>query len=73
MYFHFGDIPTWPSKQSILDLMQEDFIAKYSSTRVIIDCTEIRCQMPSSLYFNSELFSNNKNLTTLKGLVGISP
>ena len=41
--------------------MPADFKDKYPSTRVIIDCTEIRCQMLK------------KNHTTLKGLVGISP
>lgn len=29
--------------------------------------------MPSSLHLNSELFSNYKHHTTLKGLIGISP
>ena len=29
--------------------------------------------MPSSLQLNGKLFSNYKNHTTLKGLVGISP
>ena len=53
--------------------MPEAFKEKYPSTRVIIDCTEVRCQMPSSLLLNSELFSSYKNHTTLKALVGISP
>ena len=39
---------------------------------MIIDCTEVRCQMLSSLQLNGELFSY-KHHTTLKGLVGISP
>ena len=41
--------------------------------RVIIDCTEIKCEMPSSLLLNTELFSSYKNHTTLKGLIGIAP
>ena len=53
--------------------MPEDFKKKYASTRVIIDCTEVRCQMPSSIHLNGELFSNYKHHTTLKGLIGISP
>lgn len=73
MYFKFGQIKIWPSKESILENMPEDFKVKYSSTRVIIDCTEVRCQMPGSLHLNSELFSSYKNHTTLKGLIGISP
>ncbi|CAH3117580.1 unnamed protein product, partial [Porites lobata] len=53
--------------------MPDSFKEKYSCTRVIIDCTEIRCQMPSSLLLNSKLFSSYKNHVTLKGLVGIAP
>lgn len=49
--------------------MPEDF----PSTRVVINCTEIKCQMPSSLLLNSEPFSSYKNHATLKCLVGITP
>ena len=63
----------WPSRAQVDQHMPADFKDKYPSTRVIIDCTEIRCQMPKSLRLNSELFSSYKNHTTLKGLVGISP
>jgi hypothetical protein len=73
MYFKFGQNNIWPSKEIVDSTMPEDFKEKYSSTRVIIDCTEVRCQMPSSLHLNSELFSSYKNHATLKGLVGISP
>ena len=34
---------------------------------------EVRCQIPSSLQLNGELFSNYKHHTSLKGLIGISP
>ena len=44
--------------------MPEQFKEKYPSTRVVIDCTEIKCQMASSLLLNSELFSTYKNHTT---------
>ena len=63
----------WPSRAKVDQHMPADFKGKYPSTRVIIDCTEILCQMPKSLHLNSELFSSYKNHTTLKGLVGISP
>ena len=53
--------------------MPEAFKGKYKSTQVIIDWNEVRCQMPSSLQLNQELFSSYKNHTTLKGLVCISP
>ena len=73
MYFKFGQINIWPSREIIRTTMPESFKSKYKSTRVIIDCTEIRSQMPSSLQLNGELFSSYNNHTTLKGLVGISP
>lgn len=53
--------------------MPADLKEKFLSTRVIIDCTEVFCEMPSSLLLNSELFSSYKNHVTLKGLVGIAP
>ena len=63
----------WPSREKINKHMPEQFKEKYSSTRIIIDCTEVKCQMPCSLHLNSELFSTYKNHTTLKALVGITP
>ena len=72
MFFKFGQIDIWPSRK-VINKMLESFKGRYKSTRVIIDCTEVRCQMPSSLQLNWELFSAYKNHTTLKGLVGISP
>ena len=62
----------WPSREKVDEEMPADFKEKYPSTRVIIDCTEVRCQMPKSLRLNSELVSSYKNHTTLKGLIGIS-
>ena len=73
MFLKFSTIPIWPSKEKVEEHMPADFKEKYPSTRIIIDCTEIRCQMPKSLRFNRELFSSYKNHTTLKGLAGISP
>ena len=73
MYLKFGQICIWPSRQVVSSTMPEDFKEKYPSTRVIIDCTEIQCEMPSSLVLNSELFSSYKNHVTLKALIGIAP
>ena len=71
--FETCQINIWPTRGAVNETMPEGFKQKYSSTRVIIDCTEVRCQMPCSLHFNGELFSNYKHHTTLKGLIGISP
>lgn len=73
MYLRFGVLNIWPSREAVNRKMPEDFRKSYPSTRVIIDRTEVKCAMPSSLLPNSELFSAYKNHTTLKGLVGISP
>ena len=72
-WINFFVFETWPDKYLALQKsMPEAFKQKYPSTSVIIDCTEVRCQMPSSLLLNSELFSSYKSHTTLKGLIGIS-
>ena len=73
MYLRSGQLNIWPSRKVVNDNMPQDFKGKYPNTRAIIDCTEIKCQMPSSLLLNSELFSSSKNHTTLKGLIAISP
>ena len=73
MFLKFCKIPVWPSRAQVDQHIPADFKDKYPSTRVIIDCTEMRCQMPKSLRLNSELFSSYKNHTTPKGLVGILP
>ncbi|XP_073249621.1 uncharacterized protein [Porites lutea] len=73
LYFKLGNINILPSRELVNETMPEDFKAKYPTSRVITDCTEVRCEMPSSLLLNSELFSSYKHHTTLKALVGISP
>ena len=73
MYLKFGQICIWPSKAVVQQTMPLDFKEKFPTTRVKIDCTEVFCEMPSSLLLNSELFSSYKNHVALKGLVGISP
>ena len=65
LYLKLKDVPMWPSRELV-----DEYIP---STRVIIDCTEIKYQMPSSLLLNSELLSSYKNNATLKCLVGITP
>ena len=73
MFLKFSAANVWPTRSLIDQHIPADFKEKYPSTRVIIDCTEIRCQMPKSLRLNGELFSAYKKHTTFKGLVGISP
>ena len=73
MYLKFDQINIWPSRKVVDKSMPEAFKEKYPSTKVRIDCTEVRCQMPGSRLLNNELFSSYKNHTTPKALAGISP
>lgn len=73
LYFILGSIPIWLSKNQINMLMPRCFRNEYINTRVIIDCTEIRTQSPSSLVLKSQMYSTYKSANTLKALVGIAP
>jgi hypothetical protein len=53
--------------------MPECFKSTYPNTRVIIDCTKIKTQQPSSLILNSQLYSKYKGTNTFKCLLGIAP
>lgn len=53
--------------------MPGEFKKHYPNTRVILDCTEIFAETPSSLLLQSQLYSSYESNTTLKGLIGISP
>ncbi|KAL1250500.1 hypothetical protein QQF64_018296 [Cirrhinus molitorella] len=73
LYLILGSLPIWMSRQKVNSTMPEKFRQFCPEVRVIIDCTEIRCQNPSSLTLQSEVFSSYKNTTTFKGLIGIAP
>ena len=73
LYFLLGSLPIWPSREQVNKTMPRSFQEFFPTVRVIIDCTEIKVQTPSSLTLHSEFYSNYKSATTLKGLIGISP
>lgn len=73
LYLILGSLPIWMSKRQIRNTMPTKFVQYCPNVRVIIDCTEVRCQSPSSLTLQSELFSPYKNTTTFKGLIGVAP
>ena len=74
-YFFFVLATTlmWPSRVQVQAHMPDVFKPRFSNTKVILDCTEIFVQNPSSLYNNTELYSHYKGTTTLKGMIGITP
>ena len=73
VYLRLGSLDIWPTREMIDKTMPVSFREKYPTTRVIIDATEIKVEMPSSLMLKSQTYSNYKSTNTLKGLVGISP
>ena len=62
----------WLDEETVKSHMPEVFQG-YSDTQIILDCTEISCQTPSSLLLQSEVFSNYKSHCTFKGLIGMAP
>ena len=73
LYFTLGRIPIWRSKATINKYTPDCFKELYPNTRMIIDCTEIKTQQPSSLVLNSQLYSHYKGTHTFKSLIGIAP
>ena len=73
LYCILGCQPLWPSRYQVRKYMPAGFKEMYPLVRVILDCTELKVQSPSSLTLNSETYSSYKGSTTLKGLVGIAP
>ena len=73
LYQRLRALPIWPSRNFVDDNMPGCFKLTYPKTRVIIDCTEIFIEMPSSCRSQSITFSSYKNHNTAKGLIGISP
>ena len=55
-------------------MMPEIFIKTGDGlTDLVIDCTEFKCQQASNYDLNSLMFSDYKNATTGKALIGITP
>ncbi|XP_046551334.1 uncharacterized protein LOC124261058 [Haliotis rubra] len=73
LYVMLGMLPIWQERAAINKVMPECFKSTYPNTRVILDCTEIRVQTPSSKTRNSEMYSHYKSHSTMKGLIGITP
>ncbi|XP_055049475.2 uncharacterized protein [Misgurnus anguillicaudatus] len=72
LYILLGSIRLWIPKEEVKALLPPEFSA-FPDTQVILDCTELNCQTPSSLLLQSEVFSQYKSHTTLKAMIGIAP
>lgn len=72
LYARLGRVQLWKSREEIDSNMPREF-SQYASTRVILDATEIKCEVPSSLSLQSSTYSTYKSSNTFKGLVGVAP
>ncbi|CAM4510210.1 unnamed protein product [Leuciscus chuanchicus] len=72
LYHLLGSIRLWLPKEVVQAHLPPEF-SQYADTQVVLDCTEIFCQTPSSLVLQSEVFSNYKSHTTFKAMIGIAP
>ncbi|XP_031172173.1 uncharacterized protein LOC116061939 [Sander lucioperca] len=72
LYHLLGSIRLWIPPEDVKAHLPPEFAA-FPDTQVILDCTEICCQTPSSLLLHSEVYSSYKSHTTFKAMIGIAP
>ena len=73
LYSRLRSYPIWPTRESVDFTMPTAFKELYPTTRVIIDCSELFIETPSSFRSQSAAYSSYKHHNTAKGLVGINP
>lgn len=73
LYTKLKNLPLWAPRETVDATMPAVFVEKYPATRVILDATEVKCAVPSSLALQSSTYSSYKSANTFKGLVGIMP
>ena len=73
MFFRCSSVSWWPHRDTIIEMMPENYRKEFPNTLVIIDGTEFKIQRPSSLTRQSQCYSDYKSSNTLKALVGIEP
>ncbi|XP_046874028.1 uncharacterized protein LOC124466285 [Hypomesus transpacificus] len=69
LYTLLGSVCIWMEKE---DVKAQKF-KEFPDTQVIVDCTELKCQTPSSLLLQSGMYSAYKSHCTMKGLIGMAP
>ena len=76
LYRLLGSLPSkevWPSKEKMKEHLPDSCKGKYENVRGILDCTELKCELPKDYQKHSEMYSDYKSHDTFKGLVCISP
>ncbi|XP_054906296.1 uncharacterized protein LOC129372803 isoform X2 [Poeciliopsis prolifica] len=62
----------WLTRQKVQAYLPEEF-KNFPDTQVILDCTELSCQLPSSPLPQRDMNPSHRSLSTMKALVGIAP
>lgn len=60
LYMHIARLDLWATRQQADEYMPPSFKEKYPTTRVILNATEIKCRVPSSVLLQSSSFSAYK-------------
>lgn len=63
----------WPTQETVRKNLPENYPAKYSDTRIILDCTEFFTVKPGNCTAQAATYSTYKHHNTAKALVGITP
>ena len=63
-----SEVPSLAKNKATLPKCFEEF-----SDRMILDCTEVRVPIPSSMKLHNLVYSQYKHYTTFKGLIGVAP
>ena len=55
LYIMLGSLPVWPSRDKIKQHIPDSFKGRYENVRGILDCTELKCELPKDYQKHSEL------------------
>lgn len=70
---HLKDAVIWPSREEVQETMPAALKTHYPRCRLIMDCVEMRCEMPDMVDTKNYLYSQHKHGYTVKFLIGIAP
>ena len=68
-----GMLPIWPEPSHVAERLPAVFKELYPTTFMIIDATELKCEIASSLPAQPQLYGSYTSHTTLKGLISMTP
>ena len=72
LFDHCKGLIPWPSREQILCNLPSGF-RNYKNCRIVVDCTELYTEKPSSLVAQWLTWSEYKHSNTFKILIGVAP